>query len=187
MSESPKTEKSIKPTTPKPQAKTEPEAALPKAETFGAPGGPFEDLEGVKRLEHIAGLWMGTPFLTNNQIVKKGVDCVRLPVCIYQSCGAFPADFEWPQYGSTAEPKTNWTMIKAGIDTYEFERVKNPDNVKPGDLLVFKVGRNQTVHLGVKLSSGFFHVMPSHTARRDGLTQRWKGRLTSIWRPVKKF
>jgi len=156
-----------------------------KPETKADPTRPFETEGQVKRLEEIAQLWFGTPFLTNTQIVGKGVDCVRLPVCILVSCGALPQDFTWPAYGSLAPKEVNWKAIKAGIDEHGFEEVKDLDKLQPGDLLVFSIGKEETVHLGLHLSDGFAHVMPSHTARRDALTATWKKRLKSAWRPTK--
>ena len=148
---------------------------------------PFKTPDQVKLLEEISNLWFGTPFITNNQIVGKGVDCVRLPVCILVSCGALPQDFQWPQYGSTATKEVNWKAIKEGIDKHGFEEVKDVKKLQPGDLLVFALGKQETVHLGLHLSSGFVHVMPNHTARRDDMTEKWKGRLKSVWRPVKTW
>ena len=55
---------------------------------------------------------------------------------------------------------------------------------KCGSLIVFKVGKDETIHLGLALTSGFIHVMPNRHARREGFTEKWQKRVLSVWEPT---
>lgn len=158
----------------------------------------FDSDEKMQALETEAKKWFGTPYLPQTMIMGVGADCLRLPCALYRAYGILQG-FEFPDYKTLQSSSRNQKLIEEGLkesgfirdpnDGIEEEKVDGEDPVKVlkpkcGSLVLFKIGKEETIHLGLALTSGFIHVMPSRRARRESFTEKWQKRLVSVWEPT---
>lgn len=155
---------------------------------------PFFDEKRAKALETEAMKWTGTPYIPNLMVKGRGVDCCRLPIALYQAFGLFTYEgFKMPEYKAFQDGEKSLEMLVSELKKGGFQedprkgtqRIKDNDVFAPacGSLVVFRVGRERKLHVGLALTSGFLHVMPGKNTRRDGFNKAWRDRVESVWVP----
>lgn len=154
---------------------------------------PFFNEHRSQSLEKEALNWAGTPYLPNTMLRGRGVDCCRLPFALYQSIGLVSPKTVLPEYKAFQDGKRSQTLLADQLETLGFAKEPNKamkkgkegDVFAPpcGSLLVFEIGRERKLHLGLALTSGFLHVMPNRPARREGITKAWVKRVVAVWTP----
>ena len=83
--------------------------------------------------------WLGTPYHHRGKIKGAGVDCAQLPLCVYVGAGML-RDFD------TGEYPHDWHQHRdeeryAGFVLGVARELGGIDEVRPGDLILFKFGR----------------------------------------------
>ena len=82
--------------------------------------------------------WLGTPYHHRARLKGIGVDCAQLPIGVYANVGLIEA-FD------TGEYPPDWHLHRAG-ERYlavicRLAREIDPEDVQPGDVVLFKFGR----------------------------------------------
>lgn len=134
------------------------------------------------RLEAVAASWIGTPFRANAAIKSVGVCCHLLVTEILIEAGALRRK-PFPR----GNPNYSLTQRQSLIEDYmasSEDFVAIPlDNLKPGDLLGYRIG-GCTHHLALLVSA----TKMVHAVRHNGVMfsrpddPMWARRLTRAWR-----
>ena len=86
--------------------------------------------------------WVGTPYHSNAMVKKGGTDCVMLLVAVYQKLGLIPSDVDPRPYPPEWHIHQRDDLYMKGIVKYSHEVRGPPERApKPGDLVMFQVGR----------------------------------------------
>ena len=104
--------------------------------------------------------WLGTPYHHRARLKGIGVDCAQLPIGVYANVGLIEA-FD------TGEYPPDWHLHRAG-ERYlavicRLAREIDPEDVQPGDVVLFKFGR--------AFSHGTLLIdrpLVIHASRKDG-------------------
>lgn len=148
---------------------------------------PWWTEERVARLRQAVERWIGTPFSSNGTTCGPagGVSCQKLAASLHSECG-FPVppvpDISRMGHGSQGHRES---LVMAWFDQHpQFVRVGR-DDVRPGDLLGFRIGR-VVHHLGVYLGAGrFVSAMYRLGVSRNSLSDpTWGRRLAAVWRAM---
>lgn len=129
-----------------------------------------------------AASWIGTPFLAHGTIKGAGVDCVHLAAGIYQATGILK-DFRPPAYDVAEGIHIENSKVLDYIRGRGWPEVAVQD-IQPGDLLTFRMGRS-VHHVGVVINSRqFIHARPDRGVRYGSITDpTWAKRLVHVFRP----
>ena len=89
--------------------------------------------------------WVGTPYHSNAMVKGKvggGTDCVMLLVAVYRELGLIPPEVDPRPYPPEWHIHQHEDLYMTGILKYSREVRGPPDREpKPGDLVMFQVGR----------------------------------------------
>ncbi|MCA1995918.1 MAG: C40 family peptidase [Armatimonadetes bacterium] len=107
--------------------------------------------------------WRGTPFREHARVCQGGADCVQLVAALLEETGLtghleLPADYV-VDVGEHAgrSPLLAWFMARP-----EWAGTSDPAEVRPGDVLLFRLG-HVAGHAGVALGRGrFVHCLRGH-------------------------
>ncbi len=127
----------------------------------------------------------GTRHMQRRMKAGRGVDCIRLVFGAMQAAGIVP-EFEWPQYlqGIGFAQPSNWLTGLILEVTYGDAIPMAQWEPQPGDLGIFKVGRNSN-HVGMVLGGRFWHVtytQPVHDCGIDTVRENLQEAIR-IWQP----
>lgn len=140
---------------------------------------------GVRIREEAFG-WIGTRFVLRARIKGAGVDCVNLAAGILEGAG-YPGTFtDLPLYRcDSGSHASDSALIAWFLARPEFRRLPVADELLPGDMLCFRVGR-VAHHLGVSLGGPeFVHAMIGLGVRAATVRDAtWGKRLVAIFRPI---
>jgi len=94
--------------------------------------------EGRAKIIECAMSWLGTPFHDDASVKGVGVDCAQFVAAVFMEAGVCPV-FEIPRYTSQwfmhrSEEKLQDFVLQFGHEIAEAD-------VKPGDLVLYKIGR----------------------------------------------
>lgn len=146
----------------------------------------FSTDERMRLLEHVAGEWIGTPFVANSMVKGKdgGVSCQKLAEAIYRETGF--CDQPTPAVDMRHARHSLVSLLESFMDSLPmFVSIEQREFILPGDMLGFKVFRT-VHHCGVALSGGrFVHACDGAEVKISNLSDStWESRLARIWRPV---
>lgn len=117
--------------------------------------------------------------------VKGGVSCQMLAAALYRDVGF--CDIAVPEVPMARALYNRSSLMDEFLAARpEFVHLPpEPNNIVPGDLLGFRLGRS-THHMGVCIEPGrFVHAMENLGVTVSLVSDpTWRGRLTHIWRPV---
>ena len=133
------------------------------------------ETEGRAAILAAAETWLGTPFHDDARVKGVGVDCAQFVAACFLEAGVVP-EFEIPRYQAQwflhhAEERLQQFVMKFGQEISE-------SFVKPGDLVLYKLGRayahaaiviswpNQIIHAHL-LSRMVIKAAPFDTDLRD--------------------
>lgn len=144
----------------------------------------FESEERRLELRAVASGWIGTPFRAHCRRKGLGVDCVNLAAAIYMECGLL-REFNPPRYTMDHALHSEESLVTPWVEASG--RFKPASDVRPGDLLVFKIHRT-THHVGVAVGPAHFvGVMWSHFVAECSLADStWAKRLELVYRPIEE-
>ncbi len=135
------------------------------------------------RVVEIARSWIGTPYHHQMTVQGAGCDCLGLVRGIWRELfGAEPV--EVPAYTEDwSEPQGEevlWTVARSVLVE------KSVDNMKPGDVLLFRMReRSVAKHLGVLVAGGrdprFVHAYQRHGVIESPLSEPWRKCVVSCF------
>lgn len=112
-----------------------------------------------------------------------GLDCVGLVIAVWREAGLVAPDFDRAEYGRA--PRLE--QLLAGLRELCQERPVHER--RPGDVLVFRIGRGQA-HCGIYSSLGWcesvIHADARSAVRRVAetpLDERWQRRIVACFAP----
>lgn len=105
----------------------------------------MEEAETRQRIVAEAMSWIGTPYVSNARVkgvAGGGTDCVMLLIAVYGDMHMLPADLDPRPYPPQWHVHRNEELYMQQILKYSYEVNPPPLRMpKPGDLVMFKVGR----------------------------------------------
>lgn len=124
--------------------------------------------------------WIGTPYRHGSSTIGVGCDCLGLVRGIWRHL-----------YGCEPEPvgpyAADWAETGSGDPLLEAARrhlvALTPQQVQPGDLLVFRWREGVAAkHLGI-LAEGnrFIHAYEGHAVCASALVPQWKRRIAGVF------
>jgi cell wall-associated NlpC family hydrolase len=142
----------------------------------------FVSTQQVSRLIAITHEWEGTPFSPHGALKGAGVDCVNYPALVYQELGFLP-DYKFPPYTMDGGAHLAKSAVIEWVEASgKFDLVSGAP--QPGDLLLFKVGRNVEHHCGLLIQSNVFtHCLFRRAVCVDAFTG-WRRQFTRAYRPM---
>jgi len=127
--------------------------------------------------------WAGTPYHHNARLKGIGVDCVWLLLETYMSVGIVPQEFSPGNYSREWYFHRDEEMYLAGVERYS--RKIAPEQVGPGDVAVYKIGR--CVSHGAIIVDDHYLIHANRKARQVEITLRHSPELDahfhSYWTP----
>ena len=146
----------------------------------------FASKESVNRLQAEARGWIGTPFVAHCRRRRIGCDCVGMAAGVYSALG-FSIPKSWPKYSVGAGAYLDASKVAevvGGSPSFQAVEPASLDELKPGDLIGFKIGR-VIHHVGIFLGDDLFlHCTKSIGVDRGTLRDpAWANRMKAIWRP----
>ena len=121
---------------------------------------------------------IGTLYRHQGRSRAAGVDCVGLPLAAAEECGT--TGFQDIQ---TYSPHPDGKTLEDTL-AINAKRVMDEDDLQPGDLLLFAIGRHPQ-HVGVYVGDGrMVHAYQSvGRVVEHGFVDPWKKRLVGVYRP----
>lgn len=127
--------------------------------------------------------WTHVPYHHNQGVKGLAVDCVWLLVRVYQTVGIIPAEFSPGNYSREWYLHRDDEIYLAGVERYA-HRIE-ADQVGPGDVAVYKVGR--CVSHGAIIIDDNLLIHANRKAREVELSLRHTSELDahfhSYWSP----
>jgi NlpC/P60 family putative phage cell wall peptidase len=119
---------------------------------------------------------VGTPFHHQGRQPGLGMDCIGVIVEAGKVFGV--REPEVPRYSR----QPNWEEFIGSIERAGLREI-NPEDVRQGDVLVFKVGRNQP---HVALLAADDRIIHAHMGIKRvveaGLSKAWRSRIVKVYR-----
>lgn len=96
--------------------------------------------------------WLNTPYHHNAKVKGAGVDCGQFIIGVYQNCGLLP-ELDLGAYACDWYLHRDEDKYLENVKIY-FDEITR-DDLKPGDLILFKYGRTCS-HSGIYIGGGRF-------------------------------
>lgn len=144
---------------------------------------PIGDVAASAALE-----WVGTPFFPRMAKKHVGADCIQLVLAIYQEVGLVPPGVEIPRYhlsqGKHLDRNVIGDWLAGPGAEWMTELPADARDPKPGDLLLFQVGR-VVYHAAVTVYHGrFVHALRGYGVMESFLRdETWSTKLRAVYRP----
>jgi cell wall-associated NlpC family hydrolase len=151
----------------------------------------FSFADNQSALRAAAASWVGTPFHAHASVKGHGVDCVHFVAAVFIECGAL-ASFDPPAYTMDGGQHRDSSQVLAWIEANpRFTKVRldllGVGGLWPGDVLCFRISRNDSAHhVGLFLGGPEWQL--ASAMQRYGVTIRtlkdrtWGCRLTGAYR-----
>ncbi len=135
-----------------------------------------------RALQVEASSWLGTPFFGNGNTKGVGVSCQKFASSVYRDVGCCNVDV--PNVAMAHARFAKVSILEPFMDACQsFNRVPK-DDIQPGDLLGFKIGK-VIHHCGIYVGENqFIHAMADIGVVTGSITDAtWSSRLSAVWRP----
>ena len=146
----------------------------------------YDTPEKVSKLQEVAASWVGTPFSPNSRCKGKngGVSCQMLAEQVHRESG-FPFSFDAESGPMSWGGRSSKSLIDEFLSNKKELQALPPDDIRPGDVLGFRIGKCLH-HLGVCINEHeFIHCMRGAPAMICPIGDpTYKSRLVKIWRPL---